>query len=465
MGRTRTLPAGRVAVAAAVATGIASLGVTDGLGYDAWSWMVWARELLRGTLSTTGGPGLKPLPMLLAAPLTLVGDAAPLAWLALARISALLAVLLAWRVGNRLAGPVAGWTAALVLAVAPDLGATATYGSSEPLLLLLVLAAADGYLQERQRQAFVLLGVAGLIRPELWPIVVALGLWHVWTGRRLDPVVAASAALPPLIWLGLAWLGTGSPLTQFIDPFATAAPAVRAAHPHHHHARHASGTLAALAHATGAMALPALVIAAVGAAQAVRQRRRDVVLIAAVGVAWVAIVAVMAGLGYPGSRRYFAGPAALFAVVAGVGVAGVLVALAPRRARAAAFTVAAVIAASAVPAVIRTARTVGVAVRQDGDMTKLLAAVTLAGGRDAVLAVGRPAINPWRQTALAWELDTPLAGVQATWHSTVSTPHWHPPAVVFRGPRHREGPPPALPQRWPTRRIGHAGPWEVVRAP
>jgi 4-amino-4-deoxy-L-arabinose transferase-like glycosyltransferase len=451
-----------------VGAGIASLGVAHGLGYDAWSWMVWARELPRGTLSTAGGPSLKALPILLAAPLTPLGDAAPLAWLALARVSALLAVLFAWRIGDRLAGPAAGWIAALVLAVAPDLGATALYGSSEPLLLLLVLAAADRHLRERDRQAFVLLGVAGLIRPELWPIVLVLAAWHTWTDRRLDPVVAASATLPPLIWLGLAWLGSGSPLTQFVDPFATAPPAVRAAHSHlhhAHHARHASGTLAALAHATGAIALPALVIAAVAAAHGIRRRHRDVVLIAAVGVAWVAIVAAMAGLGYPGSRRYFAGPAALFAVVAGVGVARALVGLPPPRARATALAFAVVIGASAVPAVARTALMVGVAHRQDEDMTQLAAAVARAGGRDAVLAVGRPAVNPWRQSALAWKLDTSLAGVQATWHSTVRTPHWRPPAILFRGPRHREGPPPALPRHWSTRLIGRAGPWEVVRAP
>jgi hypothetical protein len=108
---------------------------------------------------------------------------------------------------------------------------------------------------------------------------------------------------------------------------------------------------------------------------------------------------------------------------------------------------------------------VGVARRQYGDMTQLVSAVALAGGRDAVLAVGRPAVNPWRQTALAWELDTSLAGVQATWHSNVRTPHWQPPAILFRGPRHLEGPPPARPQHWLTRLVGRAGAWEVVRAP
>ena len=57
-----------------------------------------------------------------------------------------------------------------------------------------------------------------------------------------------------------------------------------------------------------------------------------------------------------------------------------------------------------------------------------------AGGRAAVLRAGRPAINPWLQTALAWELDVPLSGVQATWSSSRRHPHWAPPALVFRAP-------------------------------
>ena len=45
-----------------------------------------------------------------------------------------------------------------------------------------------------------------------------------------------------------------------------------------------------------------------------------------------------------------------------------------------------------------------------------------AGGRAAVLRHGRPAINPWLQTTLAWELDVPLSGVQATWASSKAPP-------------------------------------------
>jgi hypothetical protein len=466
----RRLISGRAAVAGLIVAGVASLAVAHGLGYDAWSWMVWARELLHGTLSTYGGPSLKPLPVLLIAPLTLLGNAAPLAWLALARVAALLALLLAWRIGTRLAGPVAGCTAALVLAVSPDLGATALYGSSEPLLVLLVLAAVHRYLHDRRRDAFALLGVAGLIRPELWPIVLVLALAEWRSTRRLDLVVIASVAVSPAIWLALAWLGTGSALTQVIDPFAApaAAPCTRCvahlfATGHRRPPGVAGDGLAALVGAISALALPALAIAAVSAIDAVRRRDRDVVLLAALGIGWLLIVVAMTQLGYPGSRRYFAAPAALFALVAGVGVARLCEPMARRWARAAALAVAVLVSISALPAMLKTTRLVAVARAQDSALAQLREAIALAGGRDDVLAFGCPAINPWRQSALAWQLDTSLARVQATWHSTHIHPHWRPPAIIFSGPGDLTGSVPALPQRWPVRVIGRVGSWTILR--
>ncbi|MDX6691886.1 MAG: hypothetical protein QOG15_3343 [Solirubrobacteraceae bacterium] len=425
--------------------GVGSLLVAHGLGYDAWSWMVWARELAHGSLATAGGPSLKPLPVLLVSPLTPLGDVGPFAWLALQRVSALLAVLLAWRVGARLGGTVAGAIAALVLAISPDLGVTALYGSSEPLLLVLVLGAVDCQLSGRDRHAFVLLGVAGLIRPEAWVIVAVLAVVWWLPVRRLDPVVLESVVVPPAIWFAMTWLGSGSPLTQL-----RGAPG-----------GYYDGGLAALGGAAGAIAAAALALGAIAVIDAARRRQREILLIAAVAIACVVIVATMTQLGYPGTRRYFAAPVGLFAVLAGVGAAALLALVSPRVARVAAPALAVLIVASALPTVISTARTVSVARAQDRDLAQLKDAVALAGGRHAVLAAGRPAVNPGRQTALAWLLDAPLAGVQPTWHSTTARPHWHPPAIVFSGPRRRAGPRPARPQQWTLRRLGRAGVWDV----
>ena len=63
--------------------------------YDAWAWLVWGRELTDLRLHSTSGPAWKPLPVLLAAPLSLAGDVAPQLWLVLVRATWLLGLVFA----------------------------------------------------------------------------------------------------------------------------------------------------------------------------------------------------------------------------------------------------------------------------------------------------------------------------------------------------------------------------------
>jgi hypothetical protein len=448
------------AIAAAVVLGAASLAVAHPLGYDAWSWMVWARELLHGDVHTAGGPAIKALPVIVMAPFTPLGGAAPLLWLALMRISALVAVLLAYRVGERLGGWIAGLTAAGLLVVGPDLYRTALYGSAEPLLLVFVLAAAERFLAGRPRAALVLLGAGGLIRPELWPFVGVLALLVCVERRRPDPVVLAAAIVPPVIWLALVWAGSGNPFAQWISINATAGPVrgllpVAAAH---------GPAVEVLVRLAEAIVLPALVLAAVAVVDAVRHRRMQVAWIAAVAIAWILLVAVMAQAGYPGSRRYLLGPASLLAVLAGAGLALVVASVRGAAARIAlGAALGGVILLAAFPTIRESARLVGVARAQDRTLSGLRHAIALAGGRRSVLAAGRPAVNPWMQTALAWELHARLADVQATWGSHAAAPNWYPPAVVFRGPARFAGARPAVPARRHAVRIARTGSWQVLR--
>ena len=56
--------------------------------YDPSAWLIWGRELTDGTLSMTGGPSWKPLPVGFTTPFALAGSgAAPLLWLLVARTS------------------------------------------------------------------------------------------------------------------------------------------------------------------------------------------------------------------------------------------------------------------------------------------------------------------------------------------------------------------------------------------
>jgi hypothetical protein len=277
--------------------------------------------------------------------------------------------------------------------------------------------------------------------------------------------------VPPAVWLGLERVGSGNALTQVINPFAgvrtcagcavvTVAPRLGALP-----AGAATG-LRALGALPGAIAWPALALAAVATVMAIRRRRRDVLLVAAVAAVWLLIVVGMTQIGYPGSRRYLLGPAALVAVLAGLGVTDLLGLLGARRGRAllASGLVASIIASGA-PATLSNLRLVSVARAQASAFDELGDAIIGAGGRGAVIGAGRPAINPEKQSALAWRLDVPLASVQAAWGSSRRRPHWSPPALVFRTSSRLAGPAPYLGRGRRARVVARTAAWTVFAAP
>jgi hypothetical protein len=179
----------RIVIACCLLLGAATVLIAPALGYDAWAWMVWARELTDLSLDTTGGPSWKPLPVLVSAPFAWIDGLAPFLWLALVRGAALYAIWLAGRCAARLAGPAAAAAfsfAAFGLLVSTDLPRTALYGSSEPLLVVFVLGALLLHLRDRPLSALSLLALAGLIRPELWLLAPIYAIWCAKraSGRR-----------------------------------------------------------------------------------------------------------------------------------------------------------------------------------------------------------------------------------------------------------------------------------------
>ena len=107
--------------------------------YDPWAWLIWGREVLHGDLVTTTGPSWKPFPVLFTTPFAVLGDAgAPLAWLVVARAGGLLAIAMAYRLGRRLAGPVAGIVAAGALTLADEFIFNFFRGNSEGILVAVV---------------------------------------------------------------------------------------------------------------------------------------------------------------------------------------------------------------------------------------------------------------------------------------------------------------------------------------
>ena len=135
---------------------------------------------------TTTGPSWKPLPVIFTTPFSLAGDdGAPLLWLVVARAGGILAFAMAFRLGKRLAGPVAGLIAAGSLILADEFIRNFFRGNSEGILVALCLWAIERHLDGRRRDAFLL----GLARRAAAPRGVAVhrALRPLSDRRRLAP--------------------------------------------------------------------------------------------------------------------------------------------------------------------------------------------------------------------------------------------------------------------------------------
>ena len=199
-----------IAAGACLAIAAVSLRWSASPASEAWSWLVWGREVAHLQLHTTGA-AWKPLPVLFTVWLWPLGNAAPYVWLALVRASWLAALLLAHRLGSRLAGRLAGAIAAFGLLLIPSWLTWVDQGLSEPLTIAFVLAAVDRHLAGRRSQALALGCLACLGRPEAWPLAALYWavVWRTIPGRRA--LATGLVAAVPLLWLG-GLAGAGDPL-------------------------------------------------------------------------------------------------------------------------------------------------------------------------------------------------------------------------------------------------------------
>jgi hypothetical protein len=304
-------------VATALALAAASLALPYFPVYDPWAWLVWGRGLLEGGFETAAGPSWKPLPVLIDAPLSLLGDTAPKAWLLIARSGWFCAPLLAGLLAARLSGEGTGrwrWVAAAIAAGSVALTGDSftpplrqfTGGLSEPLLVALVLGAIWAALDERPGLALGLGTAAALLRPECWPFLVLWGLSVKGRpGLRLTTV--AVAVLIPLAWFVPDIVGAGNPL----EGGETA---------------RAGGIepLDGIEVLGRALAAP-LAAAWIGVGLLLWRERGDLdrpmaLLLAGAG-AWILLVALMAVGGFAGLPRFLAPATAVVAVLGGIGVA------------------------------------------------------------------------------------------------------------------------------------------------
>lgn len=415
-----------MAVAVALALAAVSLALPFLPVYDPWAWLVWGRELLQGGFETAAGPSWKPLPVLIDAPLSLLGGAAPKAWLLIARAGWICAPLLAGLLAARLSGPETGrwrWVAAAVAAGSVALTWDSftpplrqfTGGLSEPLLVALVLGAIWAALDERPGWTLGLGTAAALLRPECWPFL-AVWAWFATRERpRLRAAAIAVAILVPLAWFVPDIVGAGTPL----EGGETA---------------RAGGIepLDGLEVLGRALAAP-LAAAWIGVALLLWRERDGLdqplaILLTGAG-AWILLVALMAIAGFAGLPRFLAPATAVVAVLGGAGLARA--AAAPGSAgpyapyaglksggpsfRTVRVTLGVGLALAVFGLGFRLAQLPGdleVVERQTSSIEHLFDLVEETGGARLLACQDRVRMTHVReQTALAWKLDEPISSV------------------------------------------------------
>jgi hypothetical protein len=255
----------------------------------------------------------------------------------------------------------------------------------------------------------------------------------LWRRRPADRwLLAACAVAVPALWLVPEWLGSGDVLRS----------GARARVPNP--GQPALADLPALAALREAAALPLWPLW-IGALLAPRAARP----LLAAGLAWIALVAVMAQAGFSGEPRYSLPGAALVAMA---GAAGLVAVARHRR-----MLVAAVAAALLVAAAPKLADLPDL--RADQAYQRELAAdlkrvVVAAGGRDALLACGRPYTGELRGPLTAYHLDVEKRRVQFD---------PRPPGVVFRSRLAPDAPVEPVVGSTFTRRA-QTGTWTVLTA-
>ncbi|HMJ37214.1 MAG TPA: hypothetical protein VK501_25140 [Baekduia sp.] len=186
--------------------------------YDSAYSLIWGRELLDGQLPSFDAyraPTEHPLAVLFAAVLSPLGDAAPRVWLALTVASFCVLVAGVFRLGRVAFTPWVGLVAALLVLSRLDYAFLAARGYVDvPYLAMIVWAAALETERPRRGGAvWVLIGLAGLLRPEAWILGGIYWLWcalpaQPWS-RRIRTAVYAAAA--PVLWALTDLVVTGDP--------------------------------------------------------------------------------------------------------------------------------------------------------------------------------------------------------------------------------------------------------------
>ncbi len=186
--------------------------------YDSLYSLLWGRELLDGSLPSFDAyraPTQHPLWVVICVPLAAVGLAGDRILLAICVLSFVAMVAGMYRLGKASFGWVVGLVAALLVLSRLDFPFLAARGYIDiPYLALILWAAAlEAEKPKRGGIVWVLLTLAGLLRPEAWLLAGLYGLWVAW-GKPLREWVKVSVimAIAPVIWALSDFVVTGDPM-------------------------------------------------------------------------------------------------------------------------------------------------------------------------------------------------------------------------------------------------------------
>jgi hypothetical protein len=245
--------------------------------YDTISSLVWSRDILEGRLpdfEVYRAPTPHPLLLLIGLPMQALGATASLGMVFLGTASFLAIVAGVHRLGKLGAGVLCGLAAAAIVATRLDLWWLTVVGYLDiPYAALVVWAVVlEAERPRRGAPVWILLTLAGLLRPEAWLLLGLYVLWMGWHaswGARLRYV--AIAAIAPVLWCATDLVVTGNPLFSLLytDSLAEDLSRERPLHTLPWLMLKFTDTL---------LKPPVFALALLGAALAIRMRRRELVL-------------------------------------------------------------------------------------------------------------------------------------------------------------------------------------------
>jgi hypothetical protein len=193
-----------------------------GTGYDVEYHVAWGRDMLHGRVppfDQQPGPTEHPLLIVVGALADLVPGIGPHPVLHAGAYACLAGlVVIVFLIGTELYSWPAGVLAGVLVAFNAEMASNTALASQDVPAAMLVLLSVLLAIRSPRRAVppLVVLGLAGLLRPEAWGLAAAFVALH-WRGRtsreRLGLVALAAAA--PAVWLGADLLVTGRPLYSF----------------------------------------------------------------------------------------------------------------------------------------------------------------------------------------------------------------------------------------------------------